>query len=234
MSEPAVKFSQSTARQIQRAVQGYLSDPVNQTGNAVKRHVRSNLGFWAKITGNSTTPYHYSWQEQYDTESGFTDRPTAEGGRSGTTTTNYAINGFDSSSLWSGAPPIATGTSVWITLTFDDQSPSNPVWRFNQYPLPNWWPEVDLVSDGGANATPVYEGWTPATYTYSVYVSTFSGDSTKLLLTSATPRRGRPAGWLAGPASRGTVCLLPDGTLALASADEQLNIFSPCAESDGD
>lgn len=185
MSEPAVKFSQSTARQIQKAVQGYLSDPIDQTGKAVKRKNIKDRGFWAKITGYSAAslgspggPYRYSWQEQYDTSDGFAQRPTDEGGRTSDTGDNYAINGWEHSAGGAGGPPIPSGTYVWIILTFDDQDPSNPVWRFNQYPPPSF--PVQVTVDGGDAGD--MKTATTCSFTYTV-----KSEDGQTLATAQTP-----------------------------------------------
>src|SRR6185437_4210018 len=125
MSEPAAKFTQSAAKAIIGAVQDFTGQAIDQTGQP--SHKRSYLDriFIAKITGNNgSSPYHYSWTEQWDTSGGLADMPQ---GRFGTTGTDHAVNGWESLN-YDG--PVKSGTIVWMRLTFDDQTPPNPVWTF--------------------------------------------------------------------------------------------------------
>lgn len=65
-------------------------------------HAKPTTAFWAKITGNAangTNKWKYAWTEQERTSTGWQD---LTGGRSGTTTTDFALNSLEANNDGTG------------------------------------------------------------------------------------------------------------------------------------
>lgn len=154
---PAAKFTQNAAQQIVKATNLVLNAPTDQGGDSVKRFPNSNRGFWANVTSHDdSTPIQYAWTEQYDSGSNTLADKTDDGGRSGTTTDNFAINANESDD------PIADNTIVYMVLTFDNDG--NAVWRFNRSDGIIKFGTVSTVWSPGSNSitlTPTDSGGTP-------------------------------------------------------------------------
>ena len=82
-------------------------------------HAQPTTCFWAKITGNAadgTNKWKYAWTEQERTSAGWQD---LTGGRSGTTSTDFALNSLEASNSGSGVQ----GNSIDIDgAVFTDNS----------------------------------------------------------------------------------------------------------------
>jgi hypothetical protein len=115
---------------VGQIVQGTLGG-FNATTSKPIYHCASGSfrGFWAKLDSNTTvSPYQYGWSEQATTASGWT---TKAGGRSGTTTTNFATNALDAG--FYGEEMVETspgGVYVWMIETQDSAGNLNYHFEF--------------------------------------------------------------------------------------------------------
>lgn len=93
----AVGFTPNAGRRIAAAVR--TVEAIDNRGRRLPRDIRAGGGdvsFWAQITGSAeigtTGKFKYAWSEQERTASGWQAKT---GGRSGTTSSGYAITGRD-------------------------------------------------------------------------------------------------------------------------------------------
>jgi hypothetical protein len=98
-----------------------------------------NPSFWAKITGNAadgTNKWKYAWTEQQRTAAGWQDLTD---GRSGTTTTGFAVNANEANNDGTGIQ----GNSIDIDGTvFDDNSDLELV-AVQGDPVVRMWADID-------------------------------------------------------------------------------------------
>lgn len=97
-----------------------------------------------------------------------------------------------------------------------------PIWRIDT--LPQYVMTVDLVKDGGDDATSDGGEWVAATYTYTVKIP----GTTIILMKNASPVCQRISTPLIAPATHGTIRIRVDGVLELYWACEQPLIAPPC------
>lgn len=98
--------------------------------------------FWAKITGNTsdgTNKWKYAWTEQERTSTGWQD---LSGGRSGTTSTNFAINSIEANNDGTGIQ----GNSIDIDGTIFDDNSDLEIQAVQGDPVVRMY--GDLLSDG--------------------------------------------------------------------------------------
>jgi hypothetical protein len=170
-----VNFTSTAAEKIVKATKIVLGETTDQTGQTGHKRSYNYTDFWAKVTSYSAYPYHYAWTEQYD--SGSNTLANKPSGLSGTTTTNYAVNGWEQTTAGAHSPPLPSGTIVLIRRSFD--SSGNVVWRFNQLPPPMF--PVKVTNDGGVAGS--MASGTSCTLTYTVKDIT----GTTTLATTQTP-----------------------------------------------
>lgn len=99
--------------------------------------------FWAKITSSAadgTNKWKYAWTEQERTASGWQDKT---GGRSGTTTTGFAINGLEASNSDAGVQ----GNSVDVDGTIFDDNTGLEVRPVEGNPVVRMWVDIDTSGD---------------------------------------------------------------------------------------
>lgn len=121
------------------------------------------------------------------------------------------------------------GSAVVKVTRFDNRGMINgsqatgwvPNYVFNC--IPQYWNEVDLATDGGANASLSGGVWTQASYTYT---GTIPGGGA-VLFKMQSPRHDRPHALLVGPATRGWVGIV-NKSVVLLSTDEQLAVDAAC------
>ena len=123
MADKGVLFDERSARLIADVVRRFRPPAPKADGELDEPYRNTPRGFWAKITDNVSihytgggyagAPYAYAWTEQYDQLSGgatiFADFPSGDGGRSGTTTANFALNVDETNQ---NAAPIPDGSIV--------------------------------------------------------------------------------------------------------------------------
>jgi hypothetical protein len=87
-----------------------------------------DAGFWAKITGNATVDhaYKYSWIELTKDATDYENWSTLTGGRSGTTTTDYALNSAED--IDDTYTAVATNSIVWMREVIEDTTGTTEYW----------------------------------------------------------------------------------------------------------
>lgn len=97
------------------------------------------VSFWAKITGsatNGTNKWKYAWAEQERSSSGWAD---LTGGRSGTTSTGFALNSIEANNDGTGIQ----GNSVDIDGTLFDDNTGLEIQPVQGDPVVRMWAEED-------------------------------------------------------------------------------------------
>ncbi len=95
---------------------------LSEEGKTVRVTLVQSPSFWARIAGNTlkggaSAIWQYGWVEQEATVSGWQD---LSGGRSGTTSSNYAINALEQSELLiTSAIPDDTIVKLWVCVNDD-------------------------------------------------------------------------------------------------------------------
>ena len=100
--------------------------------------------FWAKITGNAadgTNKWKYAWTEQQRTASGWQD---LSGGRSGTTSTDFAVNANEANNDGTGVQ----GNSIDIDGTVFDDNSDLEIQAVQGDPVVRMYVETDITAGG--------------------------------------------------------------------------------------
>ena len=147
-----VMFDEATARWLLNTVEQLEKQLPTIRGTRHGRTFWNEPPFWARITGSTTLEtgrYKYSWVEQTRDGTGWID---LSGGRSGTTTTNFAI----CSDTTTAAPLITDNTIVQIY--FDGSNPDGTArWMFNVSSVQtSFWAKI---TDAWGIAIGVYNRW---------------------------------------------------------------------------
>ena len=98
--------------------------------------------FWAKITGNAadgTNKWKYAWTEQQRTATGWQD---LSGGRTGTTTTDFAVNANEANNSGAGVQ----GNSIDIDGTVFDDNSDLEIQPVQGDPVVRVWAEMSSTS----------------------------------------------------------------------------------------
>jgi len=98
--------------------------------------------FWAKITGNAadgTNKWKYAWTEQQRTATGWQD---LSGGRTGTTTTDFAVNANEANNDGTGVQ----GNSIDIDGTVFDDNSDLEIQPVQGDPVVRVWAEMSSTS----------------------------------------------------------------------------------------
>lgn len=132
-------FSGKANRQLTAIEQRLPGVPVGRQLPPVPAIIPGQDSFWAKITGNAadgTNKWKYAWTEQQRTASGWQD---LSGGRTGTTTTGFAVNGIEANNDGTGIQ----GNSVDIDGTIFDDNTDLEIQPVQGDPVVRMWVDAD-------------------------------------------------------------------------------------------
>ena len=135
-------FKSKANQQIEAIEQRLPGIPDSRGLLADRAIVLSQDSFWAKITGNAadgTNKWKYAWTEQQRTAAGWQD---LSGGRSGTTSTGFAVNANEANNDGTGVQ----GNSIDIDGTVFDDNSDLEIQPVQGDPVVRMWAELSSTN----------------------------------------------------------------------------------------